>query len=78
MTHGVTHTTVRTAPRRIPATIPAKSGNWWGFGIQVLYCVSQGESITIASSGIACARQPSKSSSTTSWCSCTSRLFQNP
>ena len=49
----VTQTTVRTPSLRIRWTIPAKSGNWWGFGTQVLYCVSHGESMTIASTGIA-------------------------
>ena len=28
--------------------MPSKSGNWWGFGSQVLYWVSQGESSTSA------------------------------
>ena len=64
--HGTTQTTVRTPSARIRATIPAKSGNWWGFGIQVLYCVSHGESRTIASSGMSCQPQPVKSSSTSS------------
>ena len=48
---GVTQTTVRTPSSRIPLTSPGASGNWWGLKRQVLYCVSQGESITIASSG---------------------------
>ena len=48
------HTTVRTPARRIVAIIPGASGNWWGLNSQVLYCVAQGESITIASSGIRC------------------------
>ena len=65
--HGTTQTTVRTPEPRIRRTIASKSGNWWGFGIQVLYCVSQGESRTTASSGMSCQPQPVKSSSTSSW-----------
>ncbi len=66
-THGVTQTTVRTPASRNSRTIPVKSGNWWGLGIQVLYCVSQGESSTTASSAIAFSAQPLKSSSTSLW-----------
>jgi hypothetical protein len=51
-TQGATQTTVRTPRSRKRPTIPSKSGNWCGFGSQVLYWVSQGESIAIASSGI--------------------------
>ena len=47
----MTQTTVRTPSARIRAIIPGASGNWWGLNSQVLYCVSHGESITIASSG---------------------------
>ena len=63
----MTHTTVRTPPARNRPTIAAKSGNWCGLGSHVLYCVSHGESRTIASSGIPCQRQPWTSSSASSW-----------
>ncbi len=59
LTHGVTHTTVRTPSARIREIIPWASGNWWGLNFQVLYCVAHGESMTIASSGIALRRKPS-------------------
>ncbi|CAB4935956.1 unannotated protein [freshwater metagenome] len=36
LTHGVTQTTVRTPSSSRRRTIPAKSGNWWGLGRQVL------------------------------------------
>jgi hypothetical protein len=78
LTHGVTQRTVRTPSVRIIDTIHAASGDWCGLNSQVLYWVAHGESITIASSGMPCRRNPLKSSSTSSWCSCTSRLFQNP
>ena len=54
LVQGVTQTTVRTPARRIRAISPAGSGNWLGLKRQVLYWVSQGESMTIASSGSAC------------------------
>ena len=47
----MTHTTVRTPSARMRVTSPGASGNWWGLNSQVLYCVSHGESMTIASSG---------------------------
>ena len=53
---GVTQTTVRTPSARIRRISPGGSGNWYGLKRQVLYWVSQGESITIASSGSSCSR----------------------
>jgi len=58
--------------------IHSASGNWWWLNSHVLYWVAHGESMTIASSGMWWRRKPRKSSSTSSWCSWTSRLFQNP
>ncbi len=55
-THGVIHTTVRTPAARSRATIASGSGNWCGLKAQVLYWVSHGESMTIASSGMRCQR----------------------
>ena len=56
LTHGVIQTTVRTPVARILPIRPSGSGNWCGLNSQVLYCVSQGESRTIASSGRSCSR----------------------
>ena len=78
MHHGVHHSTVRTPSSRNCRTIPGASGNWWGLNSQVLYCVDQGESITIASSAISLRRNPTQSSITSSWRSWMSRLFQKP
>ena len=52
----MTHTTVRTPSSRIRLINPGASGNWCGLNSQVLYCVSQGESITIASSAMRLSR----------------------
>jgi hypothetical protein len=51
LTQGVIQTTVRTPALLSLAISALGSGNWCGLNRQVLYCVSQGESSTIASSG---------------------------